>query len=322
LNTDTFRTRFRFRLQKRLDISAKRYAFKFAEREVVLSVPQPSVDIKESCWLVMNARGFSTEVDARSFASKLKDSCEFSSVATRLGVDAGVDKATSSFAAVVKEHALEQSGILLRNNIHGVDVFIDDPRVRIGDISGIGSVLMAPDPFLSDLNRFHEHVERASQVTRDIVLLLNYALMMPEPVAQIIFAFSAVEMLGQREDWSTERKRLLTELGAWAEESELGSAEERHEVADAIKRGTHKLSLRQGVLRLLTSLRLEHLKGSWDEMYGQRSTLVHGLAPRPGVNYAELAQRVVSLCGQILLEAIAREVPCANIHVAQFYELQ
>jgi hypothetical protein len=318
----TFRARFRFRMQKPLNISAKRHEVKIGERDVVLSAALPDVDISESSWLVMNAGGFENEREATRFAARLKGACELSSAAARLGVDAGVDMPTSSFGALVVDHVREQSGILLRDNIHGIDVFPDDPNVCFGDCSGTGTVLAGPDPFLSDLDNFHEHVGSASQVTRDIVLLLNYALMRPEPVAQIVFAFSAVEMLGQNEDWSTDQKRLLTELGTWAQQSSLGTVEERHEVAEAIRRGTYKLSLRQGVLRLLSSLGLEHLKRSWDDMYAQRSTLVHGLAPRPGARYEELGNRVVSLCGQILLRAVARDVPGADTHVARFYELQ
>jgi hypothetical protein len=126
--------------------------------------------------------------------------------------------------------------------------------------------LAAPDPFLADINRYFGVVENASQRTIDIVLLLNYALMRPEPVAQIVFAFSAVEMLGQNEEWSAAQKQLLNQLAASAQNQIIGSWRERDEVAEAIRRGMHKLSLRQGVLRLLTSLGLNHVKPIWDDL--------------------------------------------------------
>ena len=87
----------------------------------------------------------------------------------------------------------------------------------------------------------------------------------------------------------------------------------------AIERGLHKLSLRQGVLRLLSSLGLPGLKSEWDRLYDERSTLVHGLAPRPGADYSQLAFKAVSLCGRILLAAIAKELPSADRHVDLFY---
>ena len=229
---------------------------------------------------------------------------------------------TSGVGSEVKKHAREQFGLLLRGNIHGIDVFQDDPNVRIFHGTAEGRSRTQPDPFLSDLGTFHEQAERASQIARDVVLLLNYALMQQEPVAKIIFAFSAVEMLGQKEDWTPEQKRLLTELAQHAVEADVGSRDERTEVAEAIRRGLYKLSLRQGVLRLLKSLGLQNLKSQWDELYRERSTLVHGLAPKPGVGYNELAQRVVALCGRILLAVVAREISDANAHVDRFYALR
>ena len=63
----------------------------------------------------------------------------------------------------------------------------------------------------------------ASPLAKDVILLLNVALMQPHPVAQIVFAFSAVEMLGQQQtDWTDDQKRLLEKLAEDAKTS-LGS---------------------------------------------------------------------------------------------------
>ena len=320
-NSETFRARFRFRLQKKLNIESKEYRFSIGTNDIVLSPPAPDVDICDSEWLIMNAREFASEDEAKKFAERLKAACEVSSVATRLGVDSGMNLPTSGVGELIKRQALEESGIKLRDNVHGVDVFPDDPNIRIFSINATGTVRASPDPFLADLSDLYDVVENSSQQTRDIVLLLNYALMRPEPVAQIIFCFSAVEMLGQNEDWNAAQKQLLGELAIAAKKSEIGSELEREEVATAIQKGMYKLSLRQGVLRLLTSLELEHLKPTWDELYGRRSTLVHGLAPKPGADYGELAFKTVSLCGQILLKEIAREIKGVNNHVDKFYAL-
>jgi hypothetical protein len=317
-STEKYRARFRFRVQKKLNIRAKEHRLNIATCSVVLSPQIPDKDICENEWLIMNARGFNTEEDARIFARKLKTACEVASVGARLGLDAGIDLPTSGYGKMVKDHFQEQFGILVRDNVHGIDVFADDPNIRITHISATGSILAGPDPFLSDINR-HFGVDNVSQRTADTILLLNYALLRPEPVAQIVFAFSAVEMLGQNEDWSASQRQLIDQLADSACNAAIGTQREREEVADAIQKGMHKLSLRQGVLRLLATLGLDHLKRMWDDLYGKRSTLVHGLAPRPGSDYGELAHQTVSLCGQILLKAIAREVAGADSHVAKFY---
>jgi hypothetical protein len=320
--TGRFRVRFRFRIQKQLNISTKQHLLRIGERYVMLSGQTQDNVISDNFWLLMDARGFESEKEAKEFARSLKAACEVSSAAARLGLDAGIDRMTSGFGARVKDYVHEQQGILLRDNIHGIDVFQDDPNIRIGVVTASGKLLTEPDPFLSDLSAFYGQADRASPVTRDVVLLLNYALLQTEPVAQIVFALSAVEMLGQKESWTPDQKRLLAELARYALEANIGNYQERTEVAEAIKRGLYKLSLRQGVLRLLTSLGLENLRDRWDELYRERSTLVHGLAPRPGVRYDELARRVVGLCGRILLAVVAREVSGADAHIDRFYRLE
>jgi hypothetical protein len=145
-------------------------------------------------------------------------------------------------------------------------------------MSATGTVRAMPDRFLGDLDQLFEASNPVLQNTKDMVLLLNYALLRSEPVAQIVFAFSAVEMLGQQETWSNDQKRIIGELVVAAQNTGIGSVDEREEVIDAINKSLHKLSLRQGVMRLLTSLNLNHLKKNWDKLYQERSSLVHGLA--------------------------------------------
>jgi hypothetical protein len=315
----TYRVRFRFRLQKKLNIDQKEYRFEIEGRDVVLSPPLPDLNISDSEWLVMNVTGFESEEKAKSFGRKLKSACELSSVAARLGIDTGIDLPTAGLGQSVRDQIREKSGLLVRDNVHGVDVFLDDCAVRILNINARGTVRATHHRFLGELIGLFETLPSISPKTKDIVLLLNYALLRSEPVAQIVFAFSAVEMLGQDEDWSSDQKQLLEELAASAQRFGIGTIEERQEIMSAIQR-MNKLSLRQGVMRLLTSLNLDHLKKRWDKLYDERSTLVHGLAPKPGVNYSDLAHKSISLCGHILLTAIAKEVPDVTKHVKALYE--
>ena len=108
--------------------------------------------------------------------------------------------------------------------------------------------------------------------------------MQQEPVVRIVLAMSAVEMLGQSEQRTPDQKALVRELAESAKRSAIGTARERQEVSDAVTKSLYRLSLRQGVFRLLDSLELSHLKRPWDDLYSERSTLVHGLAPRPGTD--------------------------------------
>jgi hypothetical protein len=314
-----YRARLRFRVLKKLDIDAREHRFPVAGREAILEPGMPDRAIRDSEWLIINARDFSTEEEARQFARRLRAALEISAVATRLGIDAGRrDLPTSGLGEAYRRRIKEQTGMSVRDNIHGIDVFVDDPSIGFFNIQGTGTVRANPELFLRDLDALHGAAVGLSPRAHDILLLLNSALMQPDPVAQIVFAFSAVEMLGQEETWSANQKSLLEQMAVAAESASTGSPDERHEVAEAIRK-LHRLTLRQGVVRMLDHLRLSHLKGDWDRLYSERSTLVHGLAPQPGADYGDLARRTMSLCGRILLKRIASEVPLANQHVETYY---
>jgi hypothetical protein len=318
MDTVLWRVRLRFRLQSKLRIDANEHRLQIAGHEIVLTPPTRDLKIMESSWLIMNGRGFASEDDARLFGQKLKTALELSSVAARVGVDAGRNVATSRLGKAIKE-AIAQDGARVRDNIHGLDVFPDHPDTRIFSANVTGTVGVEPDPFLSDLDEIVRTDAATSPRIADIILLLNFALMRQEPEAQIVFALSAVESLGQDESWTKNQKLLLRELAAAAAQSSTGTDSERQEVADAIRKSLHRLTLRQGVFRLLDRIGLPHLKRPWDALYAERSKLVHGLAPQPGADYADLARRTISLCGQILLKAAATEIPQADRHAARMY---
>ena len=146
--TLTWRARLRFRLEKKLRIDANEHRLQVAGREVVLKPPTPKQKIMDSAWLIMNARGFASEDEARQFGNRLKNALEVSAVAARVGVDTGRNLATSGLGKFVKD-AIAKEGAHVRDNIHGLDVFPDHPNTRIFTIDATGTVHVPPDPFLS-----------------------------------------------------------------------------------------------------------------------------------------------------------------------------
>lgn len=317
----TYRARLRFLVAKKLNVADTKYQFKVGGREALLQAPTKEINIQDSEWLLINAHGFSDETEARLFGQNLQMALHLASAVTRLGLDPGQDLPTSWLAPHLKHHVAAQTGAKVRDNIHGLDVFVDDPNVVFFSFQATGEVGAQLDPFLLHVSELHGAVAGMTKEAHDVVLLMNFALMRPEPVAQIIFCISAVEMLGQEEQWSATQKILLKKLASLVPETSIGSDQEQKEVADAIQRALHRISLRQGVFRLLDRLNLSHLRKSWDAIYSERSTLVHGLAPVPGARYDDLAGRTVNLCGQILLTRVAQEIPAIKKYVDTFYPL-
>ena len=113
-NFETYRARFRFRVLTKLRIEEKEHRIKVGERDVVLSPQLPSDRICDSDWLIMNARGFSSETEAGVFAHKLRAAANLSSVACRYGIDSGIDLATSGLGQMVKNHLKDADGIIVR----------------------------------------------------------------------------------------------------------------------------------------------------------------------------------------------------------------
>jgi hypothetical protein len=135
-----FRVRFRFWVQKKLDLKETECRLTVAGREILLSAQMPDVSIADSEWLVMNVRGIESETAASDFARRLKASSELSSAVARLGINSGVDMPTSGFGQIVRDDLKAKHGIVLRDNVHGIDVFADDPNIRIGQFSATGTV--------------------------------------------------------------------------------------------------------------------------------------------------------------------------------------
>ena len=151
-----YHLRFRFRLQKKLHLDQKEYRFQVQGHEVVLSPERTDLNISDSNWLVMNVRGFESEDEAKTFGRKLKSTCELSSVASRLGLDSGVDLPTAGLGQLARDRLREESGFHVRDNVHGIDVFADDPSVRIFGMNATGTVRAMPDRFLGDLDQLFE----------------------------------------------------------------------------------------------------------------------------------------------------------------------
>jgi hypothetical protein len=123
MSNPSHRVRFKFRVGMKLNLPHVEYRLVLGGREVVLQAEAPGADISSDECLVMNARGLRSEGDARSFAARLKAAAELSSVASKLGIDAGVDLPTSGVAERVSAHIQSSHGVLLRDDVHGIDVF-------------------------------------------------------------------------------------------------------------------------------------------------------------------------------------------------------
>jgi hypothetical protein len=102
------------------------------------------------------------------------------------------------------------------------------------------------------------------------------------------------------------QKTLLAQLAAQAETSTSAPDAERTEVAAALRR-LHRVGLLQGVMRVLDTLGLHHLRKDWRRLYNARSNLFHGTVQLAEHEIAELATSAMTLCGRIILTLAERD---------------
>ncbi|MEO7335976.1 MAG: hypothetical protein ABIV63_05270 [Caldimonas sp.] len=259
--------------------------------------------IRNSEWLVMDARGFSTEADAYEFGRKLRSDIEIASVSTRLGIDAGREVVPEICGRLVmKDRIGNEIQATGRPNVHGLDVLRDDINVRFFDFSAAATALATPDPFLAMVPKLHALQIPAPDRTSAVILLLNHALMRPEAIVRAVLAFAAIEMLA-RQDLSRETHRpSLSESSECSMRSATCHETERQR--DAICPSVHQLTVRDGVRRLLDALDLGHLKGEWNALHDKNDAFVCEPARWFSSDSEDLATRAVNICGQILFKSM------------------
>jgi hypothetical protein len=296
------------RIAKSFTIEATSLNVTVMNKEITITSQLKAEPLNKTKWIVLNARGFSTEGAAQDFGVRLRSILQLAALSSRLGVDAGdEDKVTDwvreDFARALGLKANER----VAPNVHGLAILPDDDNTRFPISDFQATVTADSEHFVSALRELGGSSEISFGATSNAVRLLNLALMMSEPLAQMVLCFSAVEELGQDVKWNETQKALIEELASAAEESSKGNAQERAEVAQAIRKGLFRLSLRQGVMRLLSHLDLVHLVADWDRLYSVRSGLFHGTARLSDSEISQAALGTITLCGRIILDTVAQK---------------
>lgn len=298
----SYRLRLRVRLAKALNTPDISRTFEISGREVTIVSQQRDEPLSEAYWIVLKARGFRSEEEARVFGEQLRTMISLAGVCCRLGIDVGQDQQTGWVSEdFAKSAGLIQSHERIMPTVHGLVVFPDDERTRFFLVQASGRVLADAEAFIEALRELAGGLPRELTSATEAVRIMNLALLSSQPQAQIALCLSAVEALGQDEKWTDAQTVLISSLAAQVERNADVAEVERREVAEAIRRGLHRIGLRQGVMRILDKLDLRHLRKEWDRVYGLRSGLFHGTVSLSEPEIGQLAFDAVGLCGKIIL---------------------
>ena len=269
-------------------------------REVTIRASDGAQSISKAEWLVFEARGFPTESEARTFAERLRANVQLAALCSGPGVDTGLDEVLGS----INEEYWRSEGWLKPHQRYGPDVhgllILPDDDNTVFPLRGKPKVTTASDPklFLEAMRELADQPPIIEPTLALPVRLLNLIRSNPQPLAKIVLAFSAVESVAEDEEWSPGQRDLIDKLAAEITDPEVAQAVER----------MRKISVRQGVKRVLYRNGLGHLQKEWDQLYKLRSRLFHGGEKRwARQDINKLASDATKLCSKIILAIIKRK---------------
>ncbi len=295
--------RLRFSVQKRIAGDAAPIWFKIGDRDVRLLPREKEARLSDAKDLVMIATGFETADAAAKIGQTLSRALRVYDAHHRMGIDIGEDIATAQFGQIAKE-AINRGGGVLRDDVHGIDVYEDTGREVFLRVEIHGTVSTPSDVVVARLQGFATHDGELSGDALGALVQLNAAISASSDMAKMALAVSAIEGLGQSENWSSSQKAVLESLRGLAASDPSLTQIEQVELAEAIERGVFKVSLRQGVMRLFDRLDLGHLRKQWDTAYALRSGVIHGTKPLSRREMSTLAEGMLVMAQTVVLRYI------------------
>lgn len=307
-NCNGFRMLLKVRIGKKLSTEKESLAVEFDNRQVTIRPDKSNQAFKETTWIVLDAHGFPTKVEAHNYGLRLRDAVYVAGICSRLGADPGLGKTRSFF----NEEYLRSQGALsphsrLAPDRHGLVIIPDDGNNFFLQAS-VSHVTIQADPtkFMGALTDLTDRLPMAEIGIP--VRLLNLAIISNDSIAQIVLANSAVESLVDYPGWSRDQKEYIDKLAVQTKR-EFSNNSDYQQVVDAIHR-IRNTSIRQGVKQLLND---ETLFEEWDDLYGKRSSLFHGVKsgsedkPLTEEEIGRLASNTVSFCAKIILIHLKRK---------------
>jgi hypothetical protein len=310
-NCMKYRARVRVRFGMGLTSDEVLILTQVAGRTVEIKSQEKGKTLRGSEWIIFSAGGFGSEAAAQSFGENLCNFIGIAGVCTRIGVDVGENNSTGwideEFARAIGLIGAEDR---VYPNVHGLIVVPDDGHSKCVDMNITAAVTADPVALIESLTELGDAGPVRMASASAGIGLLNLALLAKEPLTQTVLAVSAVEALGQGENWTDTQKAILEKL-AYSVENEPNAGAEQQEIADALRRSIHRIGLRQGVLRVLSRLGLDHLRKEWDRLYGLRSGVFHGTAQLNNSEMSQLGYDAITLCGKIIVSLLRSE----GVHV-------
>jgi hypothetical protein len=94
VSEDQFRLRLRILIGKPLNSQEQSLTFTFEGRDVLVKSQDRDQPLSETTWIVLQASGFESEVEASQFGERLRTAADVCAFSARLGTNTGQDNPT------------------------------------------------------------------------------------------------------------------------------------------------------------------------------------------------------------------------------------
>jgi hypothetical protein len=129
-DTSGFRIRLRARIAKGLTTEATSLHVVVANNDVTITSQNKEDPLNIAKWIVLNARGFTTEEAAQYFGTRLCRALQLAALSSRLGVDVGENKPTSWMSEDLARSIALKEHQRVAPNVHGLAILPDDDNTR------------------------------------------------------------------------------------------------------------------------------------------------------------------------------------------------
>lgn len=313
LDAPPYLMRFEFRVTTYFNIAARNFEFELAGRPAVLRAVQDR-PLKETGAVTIQVTGFESEIEAREFGYRVQRASTLTATKTDLGIDVGDNVVRTSASALMREQFYKAHGRVLRNRVHGIDVYPETPPSNTIVVEGRGTVLTTPEIFLRELDASFEGWSHPVAVELEHSLRLRAeANIASDNLVRMILAIASVEALTPDETWTDKQTEMLQWFATNAANFLDATPQDIEEVVERIT-GQRKLSVNQGFRRLFLRLGVQHLWTEWSKVYNIRSKILHGDA-RP--DEARVAvDNAMRLSKEIVLTAASVQIAGANSEIS------
>jgi hypothetical protein len=303
----TWCMRYRFRLAKQLSAEGEAIELQLGGRPVTLKSRMGGL-LRDARFLVLLTKGFETDTEARAFGDRVRHALLTAAVRAKIGVDLGEDTPTSRAAPLVKKRALEEQGVALLDDVHGLMVYPDSPAPHVLSVEGKGTVLASPSPFLSALAEAFDDGVILPEELEIPVELYCASCMEPSPIAQLIVAVAAIEALvGERPPRPEVELELVDRAGKAVKQAKA-SKSSRDAVLGSLG-NLRKVGIRRAGQELV-DLHLPGEGAGFIEVYDYRGRIAHRHERPDRASAAAMAHKAQRLASELIAKLTPTTSPC------------